>query len=300
MKNLRSCLSCGVYGFSRVYKPAPRKLDDIFAKRQKVICARRFFTENANHSKSNEWKSTIDDDEVARLSRSGMDWWDANGEFIALHTMNRVRVPYIKKAVIGVQGEMSTSSKPLDGFKMLDVGCGGGLLAEPLARLGAKVTGIDASARNTHVAMRHASLDPSLAGNLQYRCTTVEQLAQEKKVFDCAVSSEVIEHVTEKESFIGAISQLLKPRGSLILTTMNRTPQAYVLAIVAAEYIAHAVPIGTHDWNKFPKISELTELLQENGLETEDIQGLAFNPVTSRWSYCEGTDINFALHAIKI
>lgn len=245
-------------------------------------------------------KSTVDEEEVEKLSRTISDWWNLNGDFAALHSMNKLRVPFLKNSLEHLHGENVTPSKPLGGLRILDIGCGGGILSEPLARLGAEVTGVDASAFNIHAALRHAQLDPKVTRNLQYKCTTVEELAdKEPESFDCVVASEVIEHVTDKDTFVSASTQLLKPGGSLVITTINQTALSYAAAIVGAEYLLRLVKPGTHDWNKFITVDELTDLISQNGSEIMDVKGMFFMPVFNKWCWIEDTSVNFALCAMK-
>jgi len=170
-------------------------------------------------------KKTVDEEEIEKLSRTTSDWWNPNGDFCALHSMNKLRVPFIKKSLEHLHTQDFTPSKPLRGSRILDVGCGGGILSESLARIGAEVTGVDASARNIHAALRHARHDPMVADRVQYKCTTVEELAdKEPESFDCVVASEVIEHVTDKDTFISASTQLVKVRrGERDKTKVNLT-----------------------------------------------------------------------------
>jgi len=242
----------------------------------------------------------VDEEEVEKLSRPTSEWWNPNGDFAALHSMNKLRVSFIKKSLGHLHQHNISPSKPLGGFRILDVGCGGGILSEPLARLGAEVVGVDASSRNIHAALRHASHDPLVASRVQYRCTTVEELADEEpESFDCVVASEVIEHVTDKDTFISATSQLVKPGGSLVITTINQTALSYAAAIVGAEYILRLVTPGTHDWNKFVTVEELSDLISQYGSEVMDVKGMFYLPVFNKWCWIEDTSVNFALRAIK-
>lgn len=245
-------------------------------------------------------KSTVDEEEIEKLSRPTSDWWNTNGDFAALHSMNKLRVSFIKKSLEHLQAQSIIPSKPLKGFRILDVGCGGGILSEPLARLGANVTGVDASARNIHAALKHASYDPSVANRVTYKCVTVEELAEkEPESYDCVVASEVIEHVMDKDTFLFASSELIKPGGSLVVTTINRTALSYAAAIVGAEYVLRLVTPGTHDWNKFVTVEGLSDLVSENGSEVVEVKGMSYLPIFNKWCWIEDTSVNYALRAIK-
>ncbi|XP_020914215.2 uncharacterized protein LOC110251814 [Exaiptasia diaphana] len=284
-----TCNRCFRHAVQFLTKIRPQNTDRLSKKH-------RHYTTSAQFSD----KNNVDDDEITKLSKSASDWWDVFGEFHALHSMNKIRVPYIKSVVLQQLKSNSISQVlPLKHVNILDIGCGGGILSEALARLGANVTGIDASAKNIHVAMRHLSLDPVLSRRLSYKCITAQELAEDGHLFDCVVSSEVIEHITEKDSFVEAISSLLKPGGSVVMTTIGQTTKSYLAAIVAAEYLTRMVSPGTHDWNKFINSDDLKELLSEYNLETVDIQGLCFNPFMSDWSLIDDTSVNYAIHAVK-
>uniref|UniRef100_A0A4W5MMU1 Ubiquinone biosynthesis O-methyltransferase, mitochondrial n=1 Tax=Hucho hucho TaxID=62062 RepID=A0A4W5MMU1_9TELE len=194
--------------------------------------------------------------------------------------------------------------KPLAGLRILDVGCGGGLLTEPLGRLGADVLGIDPVADSIGTAEVHAWHDPDLRGNVRYRANTLEELSEKggqgAGQFDAVVASEVVEHLADLETFTLCCNQVLKPGGSLFITTINKTKLSYALAIVAAEEVLRIVPSGTHDWDKFVSPVELERLLESNGFHVESIRGMLYNPLSGAWSWTESTRINYALHAVKL
>ncbi|XP_062464441.1 ubiquinone biosynthesis O-methyltransferase, mitochondrial isoform X2 [Pezoporus occidentalis] len=189
---------------------------------------------------------------------------------------------------------------PLSGVKILDVGCGGGLLSEPLGRLGASVTGIDPLEDNIRTADQHKSFDPVLAQRIQYKSSSLEEIVEESmETFDVIVASEVVEHVADLEMFIKCCSQVLKPGGSLFITTVNRTQLSYVLGIVVAEKILGVVPEGTHEWEKFVPPEDLERLLESNGFSVKTVNGMLYNPLWGSWSWTESTSINYAMHAVK-
>uniref|UniRef100_A0A8D3E8M6 Ubiquinone biosynthesis O-methyltransferase, mitochondrial n=1 Tax=Scophthalmus maximus TaxID=52904 RepID=A0A8D3E8M6_SCOMX len=197
--------------------------------------------------------------------------------------------------------------KPLAGLRLLDVGCGGGLLSEPLGRLGAHVLGIDPVSDSIHTAQLHASYDPDLCDSVSYRACTLEELSAEEEEeeegsghFDAIVASEVVEHLADLETFAFCCSHMLKPGGSLFVTTINKTNLSYALGIVVAEQLLRIVPSGTHDWEKFISPVELERLLESNGFSVQSVQGMLYNPASGAWSWTNSTAINYALHAVKL
>ncbi|XP_028413818.1 ubiquinone biosynthesis O-methyltransferase, mitochondrial-like [Dendronephthya gigantea] len=246
-------------------------------------------------------QSTVDSEEVFKFSELCNEFWNINGPFQALHTMNRIRVPLIRDALLqNIEGSRFVS-KPLNEKNILDIGCGGGILCEPIARLGANVVGIDASEEAISVAQHHAKHDPEICGRLEYRCMTAEDLVEQTGGgFDAVIASEVIEHVSDQEFFVETCAKLTKPGGTLMFTTINRTIQSYLLAILAAEYVLNVVERGTHDWNKFVPDDELASLVIHNGFRIHTIQGLCYNPFTRVWSKFDDTSVNYALVAQKL
>jgi len=247
----------------------------------------------------------IDREEVLRFQKLSQEWWDPNGPLKSLVSMNRLRVPFIRDGVLSTEvGEKlpnRSPGKPLTGLKILDVGCGGGLLCEPLARLGASVTGIDPVEESVRVALTHALRDPDFGENLTYSCTTVEALYPEMaEQFDAVVASEVIEHVPDPMQFAESCVQLVKPGGSFFVTTINKTQLSWMLAIVAAENVLGLLPRGTHEWEKFVSPEELSKMVERAGCRVKKVHGLWYTPYLDKWEWQESTSVNYALHAVKL
>ncbi|KAK5862741.1 hypothetical protein PBY51_018109 [Eleginops maclovinus] len=247
--------------------------------------------------------STVDPDEVRRFQSLASKWWDERGEFAALHSMNDLRVPFIRDNLLNVHRQRHPG-KPLAGLRILDVGCGGGLLTEPLGRLGADVLGIDPVGDSIGTAQVHTAFDPDLRQRVSYRACTLEELSAEEEEhgggrYDAVVASEVVEHLADLETFAFCCGHVLKPGGSLFITTLNKTNLSYALGIVAAEQLLRIVPSGTHDWEKFISPVELERLLESNGFSVQSVQGMLYNPVSGAWSWTNSTAINYALHAVK-
>jgi len=247
--------------------------------------------------------STFNQEEVDKFSAMSADWWNPHGVCRPLHSMNRLRVPLIRDGLInsGVTNlELAYSDKPLEGLKILDVGCGAGIVSEALARIGASVTAIDACAENIEAAKIHSELDPSLASNLQYICTTVEEhIEVVNDEYDAIVASEVIEHVDNPQMFVRKCSQILKLEGSFFLTTINRSTRSWLLAIIGAEYVLGLLPKGTHQWDKFLTPAELGEMLGQGGCQTRLVHGMMYLPGLNKWSWVPDSSVNYALHAVK-
>lgn len=241
--------------------------------------------------------ASIAADEVARFSAQASDWWNMEGSFRSLHRLNPLRVDYVRDQIVAHCGRDATRRDALRGLKLLDVGCGGGLLAEPLARLGATVTGLDASAETIAVARAHAA-ESGLA--IAYKASSVEELAEGKARFDVITALEIVEHVADRASFIAALAKLLKPDGLLLMATLNRTTRSFLLGVVAAEYVLGWVPRGTHDWNSFVRPSELARELEQEGLALRDLTGMAFNPLRGEFVLSKrDLRVNYLLAATK-
>jgi len=241
--------------------------------------------------------STIDSAEVERFSRIAEEWWDTKGKFAPLHRLNPLRIGYIRDRAASHWSRDALSGQPLSGLSVLDIGCGGGLLSEPMTRLGGTVTGIDASARNISVAGLHAE-QQSLV--IDYRATTAEALAGQAAHFDIVLALEIVEHVADVELFLRSCATLVKPGGLLFLSTLNRTAKAWALAIAGAEYVLGWVPRGTHDWKKFLKPSEVARGLRAGGVEAEEIVGVVYHPLSRAWSInAADLDVNYMLYGSK-
>jgi 2-polyprenyl-6-hydroxyphenyl methylase / 3-demethylubiquinone-9 3-methyltransferase len=224
--------------------------------------------------------STIDAAEVAKFEAMAAEWWDPSGKFKPLHMLNPCRLDYIVDQISAEFGRDPKAPKPFAGLRILDIGCGGGLLAEPMARLGAEVVGVDAAARNIPVARLHAE-QSELA--IDYRHGTAEDLAEAGERFDVVLNMEVVEHVPDPAVYLAACRRLLKPGGLMVCSTINRNPKSWLMAIVGAEHVMRWLPKGTHDWQRFITPDELFALLREAGLEPVDRKGFVFNPLGWSW-----------------
>ncbi|KAM9439325.1 ubiquinone biosynthesis O-methyltransferase, mitochondrial [Clarias gariepinus] len=245
--------------------------------------------------------STLDPDEVRKFQVLADKWWDTRGEFALLHAMNELRVPFVRDNLLTVHGR-GEIGRPLAGLKILDVGCGGGLLTEPLGRLGAEVLGIDPVEVSVRTAELHSSLDPALKGRVQYRSCTLEELTEEEgneEAFDAIVASEVLEHLADLDTFVHCCYRILKPGGSVFATTISRTQLSYILGIVMAEKVLRIVPGGTHEWDKFITPVELERLLESSGIIVQSVRGMFYSPLSRRWSWQQSTAVNYSLHAVK-
>lgn len=240
--------------------------------------------------------TTIDADDVARFSAMADEWWDPTGNFKPLHKFNPVRLGYIRDRLCSHFGRDEKSLTPLDGLTLLDVGCGGGLISEPLARMGATVTGIDASDKNIGTARAHAARSGI---PIDYRCTTAEDLREAGETFDIVLSLEVVEHVADVDLFLESCAALVRDGGTTVLATLNRTPKAFMFGIVGAEYVMRWLPRGTHDWKKFVRPSELAAGLRRGGIDVSDISGLSFNPLTDEWRVSDDVSVNYILFGTK-
>jgi 2-polyprenyl-6-hydroxyphenyl methylase/3-demethylubiquinone-9 3-methyltransferase len=239
---------------------------------------------------------TVDRDEIDRFARIARAWWEPEGEFKPLHKLNPVRLGYIRDRLAAHFGRDARAVKPFAGLRLLDIGCGGGLVSEPLARLGFAVTGIDAGEAMLEVARGHAA-ESGVA--VDYRRATAEDLAASGERFDAVLALEVVEHVAAPELFLAAAATLTRPGGAFIAATINRTPKAYLFAILGAEYVLRWLPRGTHHWDKFMRPSELAAGLRPAGLVVREISGLAYNPLADRWALAPDLDVNYLLFAVK-
>ncbi|MEZ5674126.1 3-demethylubiquinone-9 3-methyltransferase [Thalassovita litoralis] len=226
-------------------------------------------------------QTTVDPSEVAKFEAMAAEWWDPKGKFKPLHLMNPCRLDYITRQIAGQYGRDLTQPEPFTGLRLLDIGCGGGLLSEPMARLGATVIGADAAAGNIPVAQVHAEQSGL---QIDYRNITAEELAANGEQFDVVLNMEVVEHVADPLAYLTACHDLLKPGGLMICSTINRNPKSFAMAIVGAEYVMRWLPKGTHEWNKFITPDELYALIANAGLTPVDRKGFVFNPISWQWS----------------
>jgi 2-polyprenyl-6-hydroxyphenyl methylase/3-demethylubiquinone-9 3-methyltransferase len=239
---------------------------------------------------------TIDEDEVARFSRLSRQWWDARGPMAALHKLNPVRLGYIRDHTAAHFDRDAARLDSLKGLRVLDIGCGGGVLSEPLARLGAAVVGIDPAESNINAAQHHAAQ----AGlKIDYRCTTAEALNESGEVFDVVLAMEVVEHVADFNLFIELAAAMVKPGGLLYVATLNRTMKSFALAIVGAEYVLRWLPRGTHQWDKFITPEELEIAIEESGLQVVNESGVIYNLFADRWQLSTDMDVNYMVVAEK-
>ena len=238
--------------------------------------------------------SSVNKKEIEKFSKMAAEWWDPEGKFKPLHKFNPIRIKYIKDNII-YSFKLKSKEQPLQKINILDIGCGGGLLSEPMARLGANVTGIDASDKNIKIAKLHAKKNKL---NINYFCSSPEKLKIKKK-FDVILNMEIIEHVEDINFFIKSCSKLLKKNGLMFVATLNKTLKSYVFAIIGAEYILKWLPIGTHDWEKFVKPNELTEILKKYDLKLNSLDGLKFNLIKDEWKFSSDKSVNYIGKFIK-
>ena len=239
--------------------------------------------------------TTINNEEINKFNKMAEEWWNPEGKFKPLHKFNPTRIKYIKQNIIK-HFKINKNTNQLKGMKILDIGCGGGLLSEPFARLGASVTGIDASNKNINIAKIHAKKSNL---KINYVCCTPESFNSDKK-FDVILNMEVIEHVEDINFFMKQSAKFLKKNGLMFVATLNKTLKSYVFAIIGAEYILRWLPIGTHDWEKFVSPKDLKKILYKNNLKLEKLDGMSFNIIKDEWSVSSDTSINYIAKFIKI
>ena len=243
--------------------------------------------------KSIDKADTVDKSEIKKFEAMANEWWDEEGKFKPLHRLNPTRIEYIVNNATQHFGK-TNEQKPLAGLTLLDVGCGGGLLSEPMARLGAQVTAIDASEKNINIASLHAKKSGL---DITYMPITTETLVKQHAQFDIVLNMEVVEHVADIALYMQEVCALVKPSGLLFNATLNRTLKSYLFAIIGAEYVLRWLPMGTHDWQKFVKPSELSAQIEANGLRVKEILGMTFNPLNQGWSISDNLDVNYLLLA---
>ena len=238
--------------------------------------------------------SSVNKKEIEKFSKIAAEWWNPNGKFKPLHKFNPIRIKYIKESIIE-NFKLKNKIKPLNKINILDIGCGGGLLSEPMQRLGANVTGIDASIKNIKVAKLHAQKNKL---KINYLCSSPEKLKTKKK-YDVILNMEIVEHVDDLNFFLKSSSKLLKKNGIMFIATINKTLKSYMFAIVGAEYILGWLPIGTHEWEKFVKPEELKKILKKNNLVLNKLDGMHFNIVKNQWKISKDLSVNYIAEFIK-
>ena len=238
--------------------------------------------------------NTINNKEIEKFSKIAEEWWDPHGKFKPLHKFNPIRISYIKDNIVN-SFNLKNTKKPLENIKILDIGCGGGLLSEPMSRLGAEVYGIDASEKNINVAKLHAKKNNL---KINYFCSSPENFTTKIK-FDVILNMEIVEHVKDVDFFLKSCSKLLKKNGIMFVATLNKTLKSYLFAILGAEYILRWLPIGTHDWEKFVEPNKLIEILKKNDLSLEKLDGMKFNPLKNEWNLSSDKKINYIAKFIK-
>ncbi|MFN7224482.1 MAG: bifunctional 2-polyprenyl-6-hydroxyphenol methylase/3-demethylubiquinol 3-O-methyltransferase UbiG [Paracoccaceae bacterium] len=244
-----------------------------------------------------ESQTTVDPAEVAKFEAMAAEWWDPNGKFKPLHMLNPCRLDYITSQIAAEFDRDMTKPLPFKGLRLLDIGCGGGLLAEPMARLGADVVGADAAPRNIPVAQVHAAHSGL---TIDYRHTTAEAMAAAGEKFDVVLNMEVVEHVSDPLAYLTACQHLLVPGGLMICSTLNRNPKSFLMAIIGAEHVMRWLPKGTHDWKKFITPDELFDLIRKAGLDPVDRKGMVFNPVAWSWSLSSrDLSVNYVTTSLK-
>ncbi|MGJ8572535.1 MAG: bifunctional 2-polyprenyl-6-hydroxyphenol methylase/3-demethylubiquinol 3-O-methyltransferase UbiG [Hoeflea sp.] len=237
-------------------------------------------------------KTTIDQDEVARFSAMAAEWWSPTGKFRPLHKFNPVRLSYIRDHVAAHFGSDPRGDKPLAGLRVLDIGCGGGLLSEPMARMGAEVLGADASRTNIEVATIHAEQS---GVNVRYEAITSEELAARGERFDIVLNMEVVEHVSDVDLFLTSCAEMVKPGGLMFVATINRTMKARALAIIGAEYVLRWLPRGTHQYEKLVRPEEIETPLNASGMNVVDRTGVFYNPLQDQWNLSRDMDVNYMM-----
>ena len=240
--------------------------------------------------------ASIDPVEIDRFARMAAHWWDADGPMAPLHRLNPTRLQYSRTRLCGHFNLDAGDLRPLSGLRLLDVGCGGGLLSEPFARMGATVMGIDAAPENIAAADGHAQ---AVEVEVDYRAMEAEELAASGAQFDAVVSMEVIEHVADAAGFIAALVHLTRPGGALLLATLNRTPRSFLTAILGAEYVLRWLPVGTHDWQRFRKPAELGRYLRRAGAELRDVTGMRYLPLRGEWQLSRDAAVNYLAYAVR-
>jgi len=239
---------------------------------------------------------SVDESEIAKFAALAEEWWDPSGKFAPLHKFNPVRLKFIRDTAAAQFGRDARALAPFNGLTLLDIGCGGGLLSEPMARLGFDVLGVDASEKNVKTAAAHAA---AAGTNLRYRAGTAEELGREGRSFDVVLNMEVVEHVADLDAYLSACAQLVRPGGLMFVATINKTLKALALAKIGAEYVLGWLPRGTHDWSRFVAPQKLQAILAANGLAMLKTQGVAFDPLSWAWKLAADTHVNYMVVATR-
>ncbi|XP_059656545.1 ubiquinone biosynthesis O-methyltransferase, mitochondrial-like isoform X3 [Cornus florida] len=242
--------------------------------------------------------SSLNEAELLKFSSIAETWWDAKGPFKPLHVMNPTRVTFIRSTLCRHFRKDPNCARPFEGLKFVDVGCGGGILSEPLARMGATVMGVDAVEKNIKIARLHAVLDP-VTSAIEYRCTTAEKLVEEQREFDAVIASEVIEHVANPAEFCKSLASLTVSSGATVISTLNRSMRSYATAIIAAEYLLHWLPKGTHQWSSFLTPEELVLILQRASITVQEMAGIVYKPLTGGWALSDDVSVNYIAFCTK-
>ena len=240
--------------------------------------------------------NTINKKEIEKFSKLAEEWWDPEGKFAPLHKFNPVRISFIRKKLIHHYKLNPKSEKPFSKLRILDLGCGGGLLTEPIKRLGAQITGIDASQKNIEIAKLHAK---QMNLKINYIASAPEKLKIKTK-FDVILNMEIVEHVSDVDEFIKSCSKIIKKNGIMFIATINKTLKSYIQAIIGAEYVLRWLPIGTHDWNNFLKPEDIENIAKKNGFKNEDLVGIKFNPLVGKWNSSDDVSVNYISTFLKI
>lgn len=243
-------------------------------------------------------RSSLNEAELAKFATIAETWWDAEGPFKPLHNLNPTRLAFIRSTLCHHFRKDPNSPKPFEGLRFVDVGCGGGLLSEPLARMGAMVTGVDAVDQNIKIASLHAESDPVTA-SIEYLCTTAEKLVEEQRRFDAVLALEVIEHVADPTDFCKSLAALTIPNGAVVISTINRTMRAFAAAIIGAEYILRWLPRGTHEWSKFVNPEELVLILKRASVTVQEMAGFVYKPLSGKWVLSDDISVNYIAFAAK-
>jgi len=245
---------------------------------------------------TDQFGGTVDHEDVDRFAAQSASWWDPEGSFRPLHRLNPARLQFVRRELLASFGRDARGLRPFEGLRLLDIGCGGGLVTEPMARLGFAVTGIDAAASGIDVAREHAAAS-GLA--IDYRLATAEQIAAAGERFDAVLALEIIEHVADREAFFAALGALVRPGGAFIGATLNRTPQSFALAIIGAEYLLGWLPRGTHDWNRFVRPSEFVLGLRRHGFTATRLAGLSYEWRRGEWAEADDLSVNYMVAALR-